>query len=178
MTRTRLAFALSLCLTATAASAQEEPPPEPRFPELPADAPAGTGMAQPCMDELEGQVRCGRYRVYEDRQSRSGRTIDLAFIVADAIEPHAGNSDAVTYFFGGPGSSVTAASPFMIPFAGEMRRTRDLLFLDFRGVGASQALDCGVPYPRGLESRFGEIFPLDHIVACRDKLAERARLDL
>lgn len=160
------------------AAAQDEPPPEPTFPTLPANAPAGSGMMQPCLEELEGQVRCGRYRVWENREARSGRTIDLAFVVADALDPRADGTAAVTYFFGGPGSSVTTPSPFIIEARTELRQQRDLLFLDFRGVGSSGALDCGVPYPSGVESRFGAIFPLDHIVACRDRLSERVQLDL
>lgn len=160
------------------AVAQQEPPPLPTFPTLPADAPAGSGMMQPCLEEHEGLVRCGRYRVWENREARSGRTIDLAFIVADALSPEADDSTAVTYFFGGPGSSVIAAATFMIEAGSELRKNRDLLFLDFRGVGSSGALACDVPYPSGVESRFGTIFPLDHIVACRDRLAQRAQLDL
>ena len=35
-----------------------------------------------------------------------------------------------------------------------------------------------MPYPRGVASRFGSIFPLDHIEACRDSLSDRAQLDL
>ncbi|MEE8523113.1 MAG: hypothetical protein V3T72_04210, partial [Thermoanaerobaculia bacterium] len=144
---------------------------------MPASTPAGGGMMQPCLEELEGRVRCGRYRVWEDRQARSGRTLDLAFVLADALDPQADDSTAATYFFGGPGTSVTTPSPFIIN-GNELRQHRDLLFLDFRGVGNSGALDCGVPYPGGVASRFGAIFPLDHIVACRDRLSERARLDL
>ena len=68
------------------AAAQEQPRPEPRFPTLPADAPAGSGMMQPCLEELPGRVRCGRYRVWENRETRSGRTLDLAFVVADALD--------------------------------------------------------------------------------------------
>jgi len=138
-----------------AATAQQQPRPEPRFPTLPADAPAGSGMMQPCLEQLEGRVRCGRYRVWENRETRSGRTLDLAFMVADALDPLAGDTTAATYFFGGPGTSVTAPSPFVIEASTELRRHRDLLFLDFRGVGSSGALDCGVPYPSGVGSRFG-----------------------
>ncbi len=174
-TRFRLAVVVSLCL---AGSAQAQDASSPSFPDLPEAALAGSGMIQPCLEELEGQVRCGRYRVWEDRASGSGRTIDLAFVIADALDPDAANGDAVTYFFGGPGASATAPSPALIRAGRDLRRTRDLLFLDFRGVGASKALDCDVPYPRGVESRFGEIFPLDQIRACRDRLAQRAQLDL
>lgn len=182
MTRPLLLVAVVGCLLAAPAVCQDEPPrdppPQPSFPELPESAPAGTGILQPCMEELEGEVRCGRYRVWENRAEKSGRTLDLGFVVAEALDPHSPHSDAVTYFFGGPGSQVTAASPFAIQFARAFREKRDLLFLDFRGVGASQALDCDVAYPRGVESRFGEIFPVDHVAACRDKLSERADLEL
>jgi pimeloyl-ACP methyl ester carboxylesterase len=161
-----------------ATSAQEEePPPQPVFPALPADAPAGSGMMQPCLEHLDGSVRCGRYRVWENREARTGRTLDLAFLVADALDPQADETSAITYFFGGPGSSVTSAAAFVIADSSELRQHRDLLFLDFRGVGASGALDCGVPYPGGIQSRFGAIFPLDQILACRDRLRERAQLD-
>ena len=178
MTHLRFHLAIvSLCLVFSAL-AQGEPTPTPTFPSLEATAPAGSGIMQPCLEGLEGRVRCGRYRVHEDRANRGGRTIDLAFVIADAFDPKADNPDAVTFFFGGPGTSATEPAPFYIQVGRDLRQTRDLLFLDFRGVGASQALDCDVPYPRGVESRFGEIFPLDHIVACRDRLARRARLDL
>ncbi len=174
-----LALVVSLCLVGCGpVQGQDGPPPAPVFPDLPASAQAGSGMIQPCLDKLEGQVRCGRYRVYEDRARREGRTIDLAFVIADALDPAAANADAVTYFFGGPGASATALAPAVIGAGGGLRATRDLLFLDFRGVGSSRALDCDVPYPGGVESRFGEIFPQDHIRACRDRLARRAQLDL
>lgn len=178
--RTALVLTAALAATTGAGFAQDDspPPPEPEFPALPASLPAGSGILQPCMEELDGEVRCGRYRVWEDREAKSGRTIDLGFVIADALDPSARTSDAITYFFGGPGSSVTDASPFVINAHRALREQRDLLFLDFRGVGASSALACDVPYPRGVESRFGEIFPVDHVEACREHLAQRTQLDL
>ncbi len=166
---------VAVSLTLIAHGARAQPPATPTFPDLPEGAPAGTGIIQPCMEELEGSVRCGRYRVWENREAQSGRTIDLGFVIADALDPDSRHSDAITFFFGGPGSSVIDASPFIIPDS-EMRKQRDLLFLDFRGVGASQPIDCDVPYPGGVESRFENIFPVDHIEACRDRLTERTDL--
>lgn len=170
----------ALCLLG-AAAAQEPPagpPPAPELPVVPADAPAGTGIVQPCLESLEGSVRCGRLRVYEDRETRSGRTLDLAFVVADALDPRPATADAVTFFFGGPGAAVTQVAAPVIEWQEDLRRSRDLLLLDFRGVGNSGSLDCDIPYPGGVESRFGALFPLDHIIACRDRLSQRAQLDL
>lgn len=160
------------------ARAEDAPPPGPVFPTLPAEAPAGTGMLQPCLEHLEGRVRCGRYRVYEDREAASGRTLDLAFVLADSLDPAGRNEGALTFFFGGPGTATTGAAQYIIAESPELRRSRDLLFLDFRGVGESGALTCEVPYPGGVASRFGQLFPLDHVAACRDALAQRAGLDL
>lgn len=176
-----LALLLLLGLAFAPAAAQEPPdgpPPQPEFPTLPAEASVGTGMIQPCLTSLEGSVRCGRYRVWEDRAARSGRTLDLAFVVADALDPAATAADAVIYFFGGPGAAVTDYAAPLIHGESALRQHRDILLLDYRGVGPSGSLDCSVPYPGGVESRFGALFPVDHVVACRDRLAQRARLDL
>jgi hypothetical protein len=57
----------------------------PTFPTLPAGLPAGEGLTQACLDRVEGEVLCGRFRVPEDRETREGRTIDLAFVVLKAL---------------------------------------------------------------------------------------------
>jgi pimeloyl-ACP methyl ester carboxylesterase len=170
------ALVAALCLSACVAA--QEAPPEPSFPALPADAPAGTGATQPCLAGLGPGLRCGRYRVFEDRASRRGRTIDLAFVVADGLDPAASAADAVTFLLGGPGASAIDGVAMLVPAWAEVRGQRDLLFVDHRGVRHSGALTCDVPYPGGVESRFPTLFPLDFAAACRDHLGRRARLDL
>jgi pimeloyl-ACP methyl ester carboxylesterase len=172
------AFLIS-CLSLTALHAQSGQPAAHQFPKLDAGFAVGEGSDQPCFKHLEGDVRCGRFRVFEDRESRSGKTIDLAFVIARALQPSRDQTDAVTFFFGGPGASATQLAPATIGSnrGRRLRRQRDLLFLDFRGVGHSQPLNCDVPYPGGIQSRFDSLFPLDHIKACRDQLTKRARLE-
>lgn len=50
--------------------------------------PAGTAAQvrlTPCtIPEVEGGARCGTYRVFEDRASRRGRTIELNVVVLTA----------------------------------------------------------------------------------------------
>lgn len=148
------------------------------WPLLPAEAPAGEGRVRPC--ELEGALgsaRCGTFRVFEDREARSGRTLDLAFVVLDALERE-GRRDVVVPLPGGPGEAfLGAAAVLSRRLPREVRRTRDILLVDVRGVGWSGTLDCTVPVPGGLASRFGTLFPLEHATACRDALAARAGLD-
>jgi pimeloyl-ACP methyl ester carboxylesterase len=146
------------------------------FPTLPADVPAGQGRIAPCAaPDVRGPARCGVFRVYEDRERRTGRTIDIAFVVLGATgEPRA--DDAIALLPGGPGESlVDGAGPVSSQFP-ELRRSRDILLVDVRGVGRSQALDCDVPYPGGFRARFGSVFPLAHAAACRDALGRRADL--
>jgi len=150
------------------------------FPALASDARAGEGLTAPCTAPgVVGQARCGVFRVLEDRDqgTTSGRTIDIAFIVLEATEPAGRLDDPVIHLPGGPGQAFTpAAVPLSAAFP-DLRRHRDVLLVDVRGVGRSGALSCDVPYPGGLPSRFGAVFPVEHVSACRDALARRAKLD-
>ncbi|MDX1394290.1 MAG: alpha/beta fold hydrolase [Gemmatimonadota bacterium] len=148
------------------------------FPDLAADAPAGSGELEACTIEgVDGTARCGRFRVFEDRDARSGRTIDLAFVILDATGEGGAASDVLIPLPGGPGQGFTNAGPAFAQIARPMRRTRDVLLVDVRGVGRSRTLDCP-DFEIELADRFGTVFPPDHIRMCRDALAEHARLDL
>lgn len=173
-----LLAALTAAAALAAAAAAQGPLPEHAFPSLPADAPAGTGATLSCLPEAPGEVLCGRYRVWEDREARSGRTIDLAFVVLRATAGAERQPDAVTFLNGGPGQPVAGAAAGAAMGAAALRRQRDVLLLDLRGTGYSAPLACDVPFPGGVASRFGALFPLDHAIACRDRLTQRARLDL
>jgi pimeloyl-ACP methyl ester carboxylesterase len=163
----------ALLLAAAPAAAQN-----PSFPALADDAPAGSGVVRACdILYLHGTARCGVFRVYEDRAAAAGRTLDIAFIILDALEPSRRQADGVLLLPGGPGESFTGVAAPISRGRPELRRQRDVVLVDVRGVGRSATLSCMVPYPGGFESRFGTVFPPDHAAACRDELAGRARLD-
>jgi pimeloyl-ACP methyl ester carboxylesterase len=149
----------------------------PDFPRLPPDAPAGAGAVEACTPPgAVGTVRCGAFRVDEDGAT-GGRTLDLHFVILDALDPDAAVSDPVLYFPGGPGVATIPAAPGMARALEAVRRTRDIVLVDLRGTGMSGGLDCDVPYPRGVESRFGALFALDHVEACLAALSPRAALE-
>jgi pimeloyl-ACP methyl ester carboxylesterase len=146
------------------------------FPVLAADAPAGDGAVGSCSSpRIPGTVRCGVFRVDEDGVA-GGRTLDLHFVILDALAHGPIPPDPVLYFPGGPGVAAIPVAMDMGRLLATIRRTRDVILVDLRGVGLSGALDCDVPYPRGLESRFGGLFAVDHVERCRDALAKRADL--
>jgi pimeloyl-ACP methyl ester carboxylesterase len=147
------------------------------FPVLAVEAPVGAGVAVPCTaPDLVGQARCGVFRVPEDREGVGGRTLDIAFVVLEARDAGRRN-DPIVLLPGGPGEALTPGAVPLSRQLPELRRHRDVLLVDVRGVGRSAPLSCDVPYPGGLASRFGAVFPVDHIASCRTALAARAQLD-
>jgi len=168
----RLPLAVLACLPflGPVATAQQ-----PSFPTLPADLAVGDGRIESCLDHLEGEVLCGRFRVYENRDTRTGRTIDLAFVVLKAMHDR-GHTDAFTQFNGGPGGATTPSASSGNRLWAGIRAERDVLLVDHRGTGNSSPLMCDNPFPRGIPSRFETVFPLDHAEACRDMLSRRADL--
>ncbi len=147
------------------------------FPRLAAATPAGSGEQALCeFPGLTESVRCGVYRVWEDRSERNGRTVDLSFVVLPALDQSRRTNDVVLPLPGGPGQAFTSGAPGFAR-ATHLRATRDLLLVDVRGVGRSQSLDCP-NFEIDVTERFGTVFPTEHIQMCRDALAERAQLDL
>lgn len=146
------------------------------FPLLRDEAPAGTGVLEACDPGVPGTARCGVYRVWENRDARRGRTVDVHFVVLGALDPAERQDDAVTVFGGGPGADMIGGVAGLTRVAEPFRRSRDIVLFDFRGTGRSGSLTCDVPYPGGLPSRFGTVFPTDHAEACRDALLRRADL--
>jgi pimeloyl-ACP methyl ester carboxylesterase len=122
---------------------------------------------------VEGNAQCGTYTVYEDRERKTGRTIDIGLIVLRALEPSP-ELDPLVVVAGGPGQSVTPlASTYNRRYA-QIRRHRDILLIDQRGTGRSNSLACDMPLPRGSKSLFGSLFPSDHIEQCLARLESRA----
>lgn len=133
---------------------------------------------QPChFPSHERDLLCGKYPVFEDRAAKAGRIISLNIVVAPATaaEP---KPDPVFFLTGGPGQGAArVARARQDPVMQELRRERDLIFIDLRGTGDSNPLQCsGTSARTSAQNYFVDIFPLDRIHACRDALASIADL--
>jgi len=124
---------------------------------------------------LNGPARCGTVTVFENRRARTGRTIDLNVVVVPAMSARPA-PDPVFWLAGGPGVAATnAAGAANGGFLHELRRDRDLVFVDQRGTGKSNSLACDIgDTPTDLAAFFGELLPLDKIRQCRKALEPRA----
>lgn len=90
---------------------------------------------------LSAQARCGELEVAENPADPEGRRISLAYAVVPARVSNP-EPDPVVFLAGGPGQSARGTLPFMRLLLRDVNRTRDLIFLDQRGTGGSNILDC------------------------------------
>ena len=84
---------------------------------------------------------CGSISVYENRQTQSGRKIDLNIMLIPAttavVKP-----DPIFFLAGGPGQSAVQTGPYLFSRLGRLRRERDIVLVDQRGTGQSNSLAC------------------------------------
>lgn len=117
-------------------------------------------VLSPCSHEIDGQkelaevgAMCGKYGVWEDRETKKGRKIALNVAVIPALAK--AKPDPVFLLDGGPGVAATE-TPWMrvMPWVKKLRLYRDIVLVDQRGTGSSNPLDC---IPDG-ELPFEELF--------------------
>ena len=90
---------------------------------------------------LTASARCGTFTVPENPAAPEGRQLELAYAVLPARGPRP-HPDPVLFLAGGPGQSARETLPIMRHALREINRQRDLIFLDQRGTGGSNRLDC------------------------------------
>jgi pimeloyl-ACP methyl ester carboxylesterase len=100
----------------------------------------------PCQLSLPGAAQrvaaeCGQVLVYEDRASGSGRQISLrvAVLRASGQGPAA---DPLVFLAGGPGQASSEAFVLYQAAFSRINRQRDIVLMDQRGTGGSNALTC------------------------------------
>lgn len=131
---------------------------------------------QPCADARLTDALCGTLTVAEDPAVPEGRQLDLKLIVLRALEVgEAAEAKAAPLFYlaGGPGAAAT-------DYVGQwnespLRRARDLVFVDQRGTGGSNPLQCPL---LGLQATLDFVLfaRLPDAAACAERLSESADL--
>jgi pimeloyl-ACP methyl ester carboxylesterase len=123
------------------------------------------------------KVLCGQIEVFENRSSKKGRKIPIKIVVFPAIgakkEP-----DPLFYIPGGPGSSATEDAPYVAKDFAKVREHRDLVFVDLRGTGGSNPLNCTFFKESDPQSYLGHWNPPEEVRRCRRELEAKADLAL
>ncbi|MBX5483954.1 MAG: alpha/beta fold hydrolase [Myxococcaceae bacterium] len=121
---------------------------------------------------VSAQAKCGTLRVFENRAAASGRTIGIRVAVVPALAARP-KPDPLFILAGGPGQAATAVAPMLVPAFDRVRRTRDLVFVDQRGTGASAPLDCALEPPdAGIAERIATGFRAETVRACATALSK------
>ena len=123
---------------------------------------------------IDTELRCGTIEVPENRSAQPpGRSIKLWFAVNPAVARNA-LADPVVVIAGGPGQSASSVAGVIMPLFSRLNRTRDIVFLDQRGTGHSQPLDC-LP-PKGMDDLASQLNPdlmLASLPECAKDFAKR-----
>lgn len=100
------------------------------------------------VDHFDGPFDCGQIDVFENTKAQAGTKITLNYLVARATERNNDETTEPLFFItGGPGlSSIDAAARVVTANSG-IRKTRDIVFLEQRGVGRSNPLNCSPADP-------------------------------
>ena len=117
-------------------------------------------------------ARCGWIPVYEDRSAVSGRQIDLRVVVYPATSRNR-QPDPLFVLAGGPGQGAAQLGSLLVGLFGDIRRERDIVFVDQRGTGRSHGLPCD----RDTDD-LGEFFSDDYAIETFLKCLEGYEADL
>lgn len=93
---------------------------------------------------VSSAARCGVLEVPEDPANPSGRRIRLQVAVIPALDRRA-DSTPVFLVAGGPGQGARESFAPILPAFSRLGRRHDLVMVDQRGTGGSNALRCDLP---------------------------------
>ena len=134
----------------------------------------GLSKLKPCrLDGIKEELFCGKLTVFENRQTRIGRRIDLNVVVLPALDQET-KAEPLFDLAGGPGVASTEAVTFYAGPGKVYRRRHDAVLVDQRGTGQSNRLS--IPQEKTPQHYLTEMYPVDYVRAMRHALEQRADL--
>jgi pimeloyl-ACP methyl ester carboxylesterase len=136
--------------------------------------PGGLSKLKPCrVGAIDEELFCGKLTVFENRQTRTGRTIDLNIVVLPAFDQE-NKGEPIFDLAGGPGASSAERADFYAGPGKDYRRRHDVVCVDQRGTGQSNPLS--IPREKTPQYYLSEMFPVDYVREMRHALEQRADL--
>jgi pimeloyl-ACP methyl ester carboxylesterase len=134
----------------------------------------GLSKLKPCrLPGIGEELLCGKLTVFENRETRTGRTIELNIVVLPAVNQKT-KAEPVFNLAGGPGASSVDAAGFYAGPGKEYRRKHDVVCVDQRGTGESNRL--AIWRAKTASYYLSEMFPIDYVNRMRHALEQRADL--
>jgi pimeloyl-ACP methyl ester carboxylesterase len=136
--------------------------------------PGGLSKLKPCrLAGIDEELFCGKLTVFENRETRTGRTIDLNVVVLPAFDQK-NKAEPLFDLAGGPGASSADRADFYAGPGKDYRRRHDVVCVDQRGTGKSNGLS--IPREKTPSYYLSEMFPVDYVMEMRHALEKRADL--
>src|SRR4029453_16649360 len=136
--------------------------------------PGGLSKLKPCrLAGIDEELFCGKVMVFENRETRTSRTIDLNLVVLPALDQKA-KTEPLFDLTGGPGASSAERAEFYAGAGKDYRRRHDVICVDQRGTGQSNRLS--IPREKTAQYYLSEMFPIDYVRQLRHTLEQRADL--
>jgi len=134
----------------------------------------GLARLRPCrLPGIDEKLLCGQLTVFENRQTRVGRTIELNVVVLPAFDQKT-KAEPLFDLAGGPGAAATEGATFYARQGRAYRGHRDVVLVDQRGTGKSNPLS--VPRKKTPQHYLSEMYPVDYVKSLRQTLEQRADL--
>ena len=134
----------------------------------------GLRNLRPChLPGIKEELLCGKLTVFENRRTRSGRTIDLNIVVLPAFDQKT-KAEPLFDLAGGPGEAATGSATFYTTEGKEYRRRHDVVLVDQRGTGESNRLS--IPQEKTPQHYLNDMYPVDYVSELRRALEQRADL--
>jgi pimeloyl-ACP methyl ester carboxylesterase len=97
---------------------------------------------KPCTgQDTPADAYCGTFKVYENRDTKQGRQIDLNIVVLPALRADA-QPDPLFFLAGGPGQGAARLARQVREVFRRVQSDRDIVLVDQRGTGKSNPLNC------------------------------------
>src|SRR3979409_1372536 len=129
---------------------------------------------KPCLlPGVDEKLLCGQLTVFENRQTRIGRRIELNVVVLPAFDQKT-KAEPLFDLAGGPGAASAERAGFYVGPGKDYRRRHDVVCVDQRGTGQSNRLS--ISREKTAQYYLSEMFPIDYVRQLRHALEQRADL--
>ena len=134
----------------------------------------GLTKLHPCRPPgISEDLLCGTLNVFENRQTQTGRKIDLNIVVLPAFDQKT-KAEPLFHLEGGPGDAATNVADFYATAGRDYRRRHDVVLVDQRGTGKSNRLS--IPESTTPQSNLREMYPVDYVNRLRAGCEQHADL--
>jgi pimeloyl-ACP methyl ester carboxylesterase len=125
--------------------------------------------------DLARAARCGTLSVPENPDEPGGRRLAISVAVISAAHAPA-LADPIVVLQGGPGEDTIGSAGFYAERFAPLLDDRDLLLIDQRGTGKSDALPCTLYSARDPGASLRDMFPVAAVKRCAQRLEAHADL--